>query len=123
MLAPQTPPLVAEAGHESAWASALRRAGSLGSRPWGAELRNCARHPRKPSGSGEDYDLSSVRGVLEDLVLARSVERVEMEEPEPMYTRPDVLLRAIGVVEVVKSGKASGSSPRGPAAHPRKRVK
>ncbi len=51
------------------------------------------------SDRGIALDLPSVRRTLETLVASRRVERVEREGEEPVYTRPEVLLRAMGVLK------------------------
>jgi len=48
---------------------------------------------------GIDSEPSAVLHTLEALARARKVERVEREEGPPVYTRPEVLLRALGILK------------------------
>jgi Fe2+ or Zn2+ uptake regulation protein len=56
---------------------------------------------------GIDSEPSAVLRTLEVLAQSRKVERVEREEGPPVYTRPEVLLRALGILKpsTDRSGK------------------
>jgi hypothetical protein len=60
---------------------------------------------------GIDSDPAAVRRTLEALAHSRQVERVEREEGPPVYTRPGVLLRAMGIL------KPSTRQPNARATH------
>ena len=44
-------------------------------------------------------DTLAVERALETMTISRQVERVEREEGPPVYTRPEVLLRAMGILK------------------------
>jgi hypothetical protein len=72
------------------------------------------------SDRGIEAEPRSVQHALDGLVIARKVERVEREEGPPVYTRPEVLLRAMGILKPSGGSRADAAS-HGHGRHVRER--
>ena len=61
---------------------------------------------------GSTADLREVEVAIEALARSRKVERVEQEDGPAVYTRPEVLLRALGILKPSSArGRTRGDRP------------